>query len=181
MAKPRARKLKVFQAQLGFFDSVVAAPSKAAALRAWGTHQDLFASGDARIATDKAAVAAAIEHPETPLARAIGTDDPFQLQPSGSSRGPRASKKEAGRSGKAEPPEARPDRSELDAAKSALARLDQTRRREEADLEREQEDLDVRRSAARETYAEARKTAAAALAAARAAYRAAGGTGSARK
>ena len=60
MTKPHARKLKVFQAQLGFFDSVVAAPSKAAALRAWGTHQDLFASGDARIVTDKAAAAAAL-------------------------------------------------------------------------------------------------------------------------
>ena len=71
------RRLKVFQAQFGFYDTVVAAPSQAAALRAWGTRQDLFASGDARRATDEAAVAAALAHPETLLRRAVGSADPF--------------------------------------------------------------------------------------------------------
>ena len=41
------RKLKVFQAQFGFYDTIVAAPSQAAALRAWGVNQNLFASGEA--------------------------------------------------------------------------------------------------------------------------------------
>jgi len=36
------RKLKVFQAQFGFFDTVVAAPSRAAALRAWGARQKIY-------------------------------------------------------------------------------------------------------------------------------------------
>jgi hypothetical protein len=36
---------KVFQAQFGFYDTVVAAPSQVAALRAWGIHQNLFAGG----------------------------------------------------------------------------------------------------------------------------------------
>jgi hypothetical protein len=90
MAKPRAPRLKVFQAQLGFFDSVVAAPSQAAALRAWDAHQDLFASGDAQIANDEAAVKAALEHPGTPLRRAVGTKDPFRLEPSGLPKVPRA-------------------------------------------------------------------------------------------
>ena len=71
MAKPRQPKLKVFQAQFGFFDSVVAAPSQAAALQAWGIHQNLFASGEAKVIEDEAAVAAALAHPETPLRRAI--------------------------------------------------------------------------------------------------------------
>jgi hypothetical protein len=83
MAKPPARRLKVFQAQFGFFDSVVAAPSQASALRAWGAHQDLFASGHARPATEEAAVKAALEHPGAPLQRAVGTRDPFLLQPAG--------------------------------------------------------------------------------------------------
>ena len=69
------RKLKVFQAQFGFYDTVVAAPSQAAALRAWGMHQNLFASGEATVTTDEAAVAAAIAHPETPLRRAVGSND----------------------------------------------------------------------------------------------------------
>ncbi len=54
-----ARKLKVFQAQMGFYDTVVAASSQAAALRAWGTRQNLFASGDAALTTEASAVAAA--------------------------------------------------------------------------------------------------------------------------
>ena len=59
-----ARKLKVFQAQFGFYDTVVVASSQTAALLAWGTHQNLFASGEAKVATDEAAVAAALEHPD---------------------------------------------------------------------------------------------------------------------
>nr|MBA3810869.1 cell envelope biogenesis protein TolA [Caulobacteraceae bacterium] len=81
MAKAVKRKLKVFQAQFGFHDSVVAAPSQAAALRAWGTHQNLFADGQARIANDAKAVAAARAHPETPLRRAVGSSDAFALEP----------------------------------------------------------------------------------------------------
>jgi hypothetical protein len=80
LAKPKGRKLKVFQAQFGFYDTVVAAPSQAAALRAWGTRQNLFASGDAKVVTDEAAVAAATAQPETPLRRAIGSTDPFVLE-----------------------------------------------------------------------------------------------------
>ena len=75
------RKLKVFQAQFGFYDTIVAAPSQAAALRAWGTHQNLFANGDAKVTTDEAAVAAATAYPETPLRRAVGSSDPFALEP----------------------------------------------------------------------------------------------------
>ena len=43
------RKLKVFQAQFGCYDTVVAAAGQAAALRAWGTRQNLFASGGANL------------------------------------------------------------------------------------------------------------------------------------
>lgn len=42
------KSLKVFQAQFDFYDVVVAAPSQAAALRAWGVHQKLFTDGMAR-------------------------------------------------------------------------------------------------------------------------------------
>jgi len=91
----------VFQAQFGFFDSVVAAPSQESALRAWGTHQDLFASGDARLATDEAAVKAALEHPGAPLRRAVGTSDPFALQPSGLPKPPRRQRAAPKKPGKA--------------------------------------------------------------------------------
>ena len=47
-----ARKLKVFRATSGFHDSFVAAPSRAAALRAWGANTDLFAMGAAEEVDD---------------------------------------------------------------------------------------------------------------------------------
>ena len=38
-------KLKVFRTPIGFHDAYVAAPSRAAALRAWGADTDLFSTG----------------------------------------------------------------------------------------------------------------------------------------
>jgi len=89
------RKLKVFRAQFGFHDAVVAAASQTAALRAWGTRQNLFASGEAMVTTDEAAVAAALEHPETLLRRAVGSTDPFQLEPASMPKVPDAPRRAA--------------------------------------------------------------------------------------
>lgn len=174
-----ARKLKVFQAQFGFYDTVVAAASQAAALRAWGTHQNLFASGEAKITTDEAAVAAALEHPETPLRRAVGSRDPFQLEPSGLPTVPDAPKRVAAKpAAKAKPapaPKAPVDRSALDAAEAALRQLDEARKREEAGFRRREDELDEEKSAARAAYVESRKAATAAVVEARKSYRSAGG------
>jgi hypothetical protein len=48
----KAPKLKVFTTPIGFHDALVAAPSRAAALRAWGSDHDLFARGAAFEVTD---------------------------------------------------------------------------------------------------------------------------------
>ena len=40
---PAARKLQVFRTAIGFDDALVAAPSRKAALTAWGAEKDLFA------------------------------------------------------------------------------------------------------------------------------------------
>lgn len=166
MAKPRKPRLKVFQAQFGFYDSVVAAPSQAAALSAWGTHQDLFATGDAKITKDEAAMAAALEHPGTPLQRAAGTKDPFALEPSSLPQAP----------GKTEPAKPKADRSQLDKAEAELRRLEGRHELQEAELQQAQEDLQARRTAVRQAYEASRKAAAAVVSKARAAYRAAGGS-----
>lgn len=173
------RRLKVFLAQIGFYDTVVAAPSQVAALRAWGIHQDLFASGQARIATDEAAAQAALEHPETPLRRPVGSNDPFELQPKGLPKPPVPPRRAAAR--KPKPTKARParppaDRSKLDAAEAALRDLDERRKAEEAELRREEAALESRRSAAQDAYVRARKAATTAAVAAREAYRRAGGS-----
>ena len=170
MAKPRIRKLKVYQAQLGFFDSVVATPNQAEALKAWGTHQDLFASGDAQVTEDPAAEKAALAHPGTPLQRPVGTKDPFELQPVGTPGEAPAGRR---RLAKAKRPPAKRDRSRLDAAEAALRELDDAWEGEAADLGRQQEDLDERRAAAEKAHAAALEAAKSEVSKARAAYRAA--------
>ncbi|MBI1683224.1 hypothetical protein [Caulobacter hibisci] len=180
MAKPRARRLKVFEAQFGFHDSVVAASSQQAALDAWGVRQNLFAEGSARLATDEAAIASALEHPETPLRRAAGSKDPFGLAPSLPDI-PDGPKKPNGRAKPTKDPEPEeppppPDRSDLDAAEARLAELEAGHREEARAFERRLAELEKEADAARgRRRAEARK-AKAALDEARRDYRAAGGT-----
>lgn len=174
-----ARRLKVFQTRLGFYDTVVAAPSQAAALRAWGLKQNLFESGEASLTEDEAAVAAAVEHPEIPLRRAVGSDDPYALEPRGLPSVPAAPKRpreKAKAKSKAEKPAPPADRSTLDAAEAALEALNEARKQEEAAFRQEAEDLEARRVAAQADYVAAHKAAAARVAKARAAYKKAGGT-----
>lgn len=175
-----SRKLKVFQAQFGFYDSVVAATSQSAALRAWGTRQNLFASGEAKVTTDDAAVAAATAHPETPLRRAVGSTDPFALEPTSLPKVPDVPTKRRARTvvtaNPAPPPErSRPDRSKLDAAEKALGQLDDSRTREEAEFRREEEVLEIRKTEAQTVYVDAHKAATVKVADARNAYRQADG------
>jgi hypothetical protein len=175
------RKLKVFQAQFGFYDTVVAAPSQVAALRAWDTRQDLFASGDAKPTADEAAVAAAIAHPGIPLRRAVGSHDPFVLNPTnlpklpGASRRTAPKRRTAGKAADREEPVA--DRSRLDRAEGALRALDRRRKDEEAAFRREEEEIEQRKSEARNAYVIARKAATAKVVEARKAYRAPGRKG----
>ncbi len=179
VAKGKGRPLKVFQAQFGFYDTIVAAPSQAAALKAWGIHQNLFASNDARLITDEAAVAAALEHPETPLRRAVGSTEPFQLEPASLPKVPPAPKprapKAAAEAKSVPPPKPPADRTALDAAELVLRQLDDARKSEEANLCQRQEALDAAKAAAQSAYVGDRKAATAAVVKARNAYRKAGG------
>jgi len=185
MTKAASRKLKVFQAQIGFFDTVVAAPSRAAALRAWGVRQDLFAEKLAHPTDDPEAVKAALAHPEIPLKRPAGASDPFEVEPGGLPEPPPAPKSgktakvETKTKGKTKPkPEPEPpppDRSALDEAERALRDLDERRRKQEAALRRRQAALQAEADKAESAYLEERQKVSAALVAAREAWREAGG------
>ena len=183
MAKAAGKRLKVFQTQFGFYDTVVAAPSQAAALRAWGVHQNLFASGEAKITGDARAVKAALAHPETPLMRAVGSKDAFALEAARLPDVPdapkaRKPKAEAGAKTKPTAPAKPPaDRSALDAAEGALRKLDEARKREEAALRSRQAKLDDEVHAAQAAYVTERKAATSQIVQARQAYRQAGGPG----
>jgi len=177
LAKSVDRRLKVFQAQIGFYDTIVAAPSRAAALRAWGMHQNLFITGEARLASDEAAMEAAGKHPGQPLRRALGSQDAFALEPTSLPKIPDASHKKFKPADKPVQP-ARPaaDRTALNEAEAALDGIDASRRREEADFQAQMDALNARRRAAQVDYTRARKQATDRVTAARATYKQAGGT-----
>ena len=68
-----AARLKVFVTSDGLTDYVVAVSSKAKALAAWGSHQDLFKTGNAHETDDPALVKAATAQPGEVLRRPAGT------------------------------------------------------------------------------------------------------------
>ena len=66
-------KLKVFRTTIGFHDAYVATPSRAAALRAWGSTTDLFAMGAAEEVTEAHLIAKPLASPGTIIKQARGT------------------------------------------------------------------------------------------------------------
>jgi hypothetical protein len=106
-------KLKVFCTTSGFYDHVVAAPSRPAALKAWGAKTDLFSMGVARLVTNPKIEKKALERP----------GEVVRLKRDGGSEvvSPRARRKPAIK---------RPSRAKLDAAKNQLAELERRQKRE---------------------------------------------------
>jgi len=164
------RALKVYAAPLGFFESVVAAPSKAAALRAWGVRQDLFANGDAKLTEDPAAVKAATAHPGVPLKRPVGGKDAFELDPVL----PHAPPAKAGGRAKARA-KPKPDRARLDAAEARLRQIEDVRRQGEAEFDARLKALESEADAARERWNAEREQAEAEVERERRAFARAGG------
>jgi len=181
VTKTPTRRLKVFQAPFGFYDTIVAVPSRAAALRAWETRQDLFAFGQAREIDDPAAVAAALAQPGVVLKRAVGSNEPFAVNATSLPKIPdmpkRSTEKAAPNAARPKKPKVAPaNRSALTRAEMALSKIDTARKAEEAALRRRQDELDAARSAAQADYVQKRKAATAKVVEARNSYRKAGGT-----
>ena len=99
-------KLKVFRAASGFHDVYVAAPSRAAALRAWGAKTDLFAMGAAEVIVDPELTAKPLAKPGTV----------FRVKRSGAANSKALSEVER-------PKKRPPSRAALDRAEHALAAL----------------------------------------------------------
>lgn len=72
---------KVFQAHLGFYDTIIAAPSQKSALAAWGSSSNLFQMGLARVSDDPKAIAAAMAKPGVVLRRPAGSTIAFSEHP----------------------------------------------------------------------------------------------------
>ena len=158
---PAAKRLKVFRTATGFHDAYVAAPSKKAALEAWGASNDLFAIGAAEIVTDPALTAAPLAAPGEVIRKSRGSlaEQLAALPPSKANASP-ARKTEAeadakpakpARKPKPKPPPSRATLDELEAEQAALAeeakaQLADIRAREEA-LRQERAELDKRHKA----------------------------------
>src|SRR6185436_629904 len=72
-----ARKLKTYTTSAGFFDLAVAAPSMKAALEAWGSKNNLFQHGFAKLSDDPKIVASTMAHPGVVLRRPVGSNGAF--------------------------------------------------------------------------------------------------------
>jgi hypothetical protein len=137
------RKLKVFRTPIGFHDAYVAAPSRKAALAAWGSEADLFARGNAEEITDGRLMAEPLARPGEVIRVSRG-DLAAQLK----ALGPRkkaATRKTARPEPETEPkvrarkPEAPPRRDKVDRAEAALEDVRKRHARERAALEKEVE------------------------------------------
>ena len=111
-----ARKLKVFRTPIGFHDAYVAAPSRKAALEAWGSERDLFARGIAEEITDPKLTRAPLAQPGTVFKVSRGDAD-AQFAALGEDK-PKAKRATKVVAGKARQP--RPDRAPLEEAEAAL-------------------------------------------------------------
>ena len=165
----RSPKLKVFRTSTGFHDAYVAAPSRKAALKAWGSDNDLFARGAAEQVVDPALTAEPLAKPGVVLKKLRGTiDEQLAALPSVDSR-PARKVDSAGaqpRPRQRAAPRPRPSRTRLDAAESAIESLEQAHAGalrgmadREAELAREREALERRQASELERAHRARDAA----------------------
>jgi hypothetical protein len=71
-------KVKVYTANLGFYEVAVAARSQKMALAHWGTKRDLFREGLAKESNDPKAVEGAMRKAGMVVRRPIGSSGPFE-------------------------------------------------------------------------------------------------------
>jgi len=152
----RAARLKVYRTPIGFHDAYVAAPSQKAALAAWGSAHDLFATGEAELVIDPALTKAPLATPGKIVRRVRGTTAEHiaalpaepKAQPEPRSKPQKAAAapelrpkpQRAVRLTPRPPPPPKPDRSAVDAAEAALAAaLERQGHERQGLMEREQE------------------------------------------
>ena len=150
------RKLKVFRTPIGFDDAYVAAPSRKAALAAWGSDADLFARGVAEQVSDPQLMAEPLAAPGEVIRRSRG-DLAAQLRAlprrrtkrDGTQEDKPAATAAAAKTRKAAKPKPPPSRARLDAAEAAVAEAAARHESELAALEAEREAAERRIEALR--------------------------------
>jgi chromosome segregation ATPase len=148
-------RLKVFCATSGFHDAIVAAPSRPAALKAWGARTDLFSMGVAREISDPAIKKKALARP----------GEVIRLK-RGSNGGEAPAPKRKAKPARAKPP----SRAKLVAAEKRLAEVEGRQAQEMGAIERELAALKAKRDKLARKHAKARRDAEARIEEAREAY-----------
>jgi colicin import membrane protein len=156
------RKLKTYQASLGFFDLAVAAPSMKAALDAWGSKTNHFHQGFAKESDDPEIVAATMAKPGVVLGRAVGSNGSFNEHaelPKNLASG-KVKETPRKRASKPQPPHKIDDKTAREAAIAYARdqnRRDSERRREEAAQESERKRRERATAKADAEFEEARQ------------------------
>jgi uncharacterized sporulation protein YeaH/YhbH (DUF444 family) len=166
--KQRKQKLKVFRTPIGFHDAYVAAPSRKAALEAWGADSNIFAQGIAEEVTDPELMEEPLARPGEVIRRARGSAEEHVA----AADSQRPGKKEGGSRIKENRPSLRPSpakrergkkpsREELDAAEEALEKAERKQRKalgrideQIQKLDRERRDLQRRHERERDELAD---------------------------
>ncbi len=146
----RTPKLKVFCTPIGFHDAYVAAPSRKAALAAWGSDRDLFARGVAEEVLDPERMKEALAHPGEVIRRIRGSvEEQIAALPKSKPKTKRAAPVKV----RQEAP--KPSRAALESAEKALAELRKRQEAARADLARREAELARERKAMDAEHAKA--------------------------
>lgn len=135
----------------GFHDVYVAAPSRAAALRAWGATTDLFTMDAAEEVTDPKLMAEPLARPGEVIKQRRGSDEEHLAAASPATKA--KAKAKASSVPRAKP---RPSRANLEKAEKRLEGAEADRAQETAAFEREKTALREREDAARRAFDEMR-------------------------
>jgi hypothetical protein len=151
-----ARKLKVFRTAAGFHDAYVAAPSRKAALAAWGAERDLFARGAAEEVTDAALMEEPLAHPGEVIKRSRGSAaEQFAALPADVPKAKRSAKARAAEAEPVAKPAPKPSRDALDAAQDAVDAAEREWRKVQRELSARQAALDRERGDVTERHEQA--------------------------
>lgn len=138
------RPLKVFRAHLGFYDTIVAAPSQKAAAEAWKAGTREFAQGFASETHDAEAIEAALACPGVVLRRPAGSGGAFKAVPDAPTA-PRPTASQKRRDAQARRRAADKARDEVEREKRENARRVAAAKAELADIDAEEAALRERR------------------------------------
>lgn len=159
-----ARKLKTYTTSAGFFDLAVAAPSMKAALEAWGSKNNLFQHGFAKVTDDPKIVAVTMAHPGVVLRRPVGSNGAFGEHaklptdlPLGNARRPSPKRTAERREPATKTVDDKASREAARAFEKEQKRRESERRKEEAVRQKERQRRERAISAAAAAFEEARR------------------------